>query len=78
MDENRLFANSSKYVANMGALVRRDRNHPSVVMWSVANEPDSEHASARRDLPRELARGPELPSCCWAPPSRVAARPLRC
>ena len=30
----------------MTELVSRDRNHPSVVMWSVANEPDSEHASA--------------------------------
>ena len=37
MDENRLFANSSKYVANMGTLVRRDRNHPSVVIWSSRN-----------------------------------------
>ena len=27
-------------------LISRDRNHPSVVMWSVANEPDSEHANA--------------------------------
>uniref|UniRef100_A0A8C0LX66 Beta-glucuronidase n=1 Tax=Canis lupus familiaris TaxID=9615 RepID=A0A8C0LX66_CANLF len=25
----------------MGELVRRDKNHPSVVMWSVANEPTS-------------------------------------
>ena len=38
MDENRLFANSSKYAANMGALVKRDRNHPSVVIWSFCNE----------------------------------------
>ena len=25
------------------ALIERDRNHPSVVMWSLGNEPDSEH-----------------------------------
>lgn len=25
----------------MEELVRRDRNHPAVVMWSVANEPAS-------------------------------------
>jgi len=38
MDENRLFANSTKYVHNMGVLVRRDRNAPSVVVWSFCNE----------------------------------------
>ena len=38
MDENRLFANSSKYVENMGTLVKRDRNHPSVILWSFCNE----------------------------------------
>merc|ERR1719236_274661 len=30
MDENRLFANETRYVNNMGVLVKRDRNHPSV------------------------------------------------
>ena len=24
-------------------MIRRDKNHPSVVMWSIANEPDTEH-----------------------------------
>ncbi|EDQ85641.1 uncharacterized protein MONBRDRAFT_34168 [Monosiga brevicollis MX1] len=38
MDENRLFSNSSIYVANMGDLVRRDRNHASVIIWSFCNE----------------------------------------
>mmetsp|Transcript_65383 Transcript_65383/g.120535 ORF Transcript_65383/g.120535 Transcript_65383/m.120535 type:complete len:905 (-) Transcript_65383:261-2975(-) len=38
MDENRLFANTTKYVNNMGVLVKRDRNHPSVVIWSFCNE----------------------------------------
>lgn len=38
MDENRLFKNSTEDVMNMGALVKRDRNHPSVVIWSFCNE----------------------------------------
>ena len=42
MDENRLFGNESAYVANMGAMVKRDRNHPSVTIWSFCNEGDCE------------------------------------
>jgi len=38
MDENRLFANTTRFVNNMGVLVKRDRNHPSVVIWSFCNE----------------------------------------
>ena len=38
IDENRLFANETRYVENMGVLVKRDRNHPSVVIWSFCNE----------------------------------------
>ena len=35
-----------KHVQMVTELIARDRNHPSVVMWSVANEPDSEYAHA--------------------------------
>ncbi|MED6259370.1 hypothetical protein ATANTOWER_021611 [Ataeniobius toweri] len=40
----RSFGNASltHHLAVMDELVRRDKNHPSVVMWSVANEPASE------------------------------------
>ena len=31
--------NVAKHKSVMNELVHRDKNHPSVVMWSVANEP---------------------------------------
>lgn len=38
MDENREFDNNTEYVNNMGAMVKRDRNHPSIIIWSFCNE----------------------------------------
>ncbi len=30
-----------------GELIRRDKNHPSVIAWSLANEPNSNHPAAK-------------------------------
>jgi beta-galactosidase len=38
MDENRLLGSDSSHLGGSEAWVRRDRNHPSVAMWSLANE----------------------------------------
>lgn len=49
-------------------LIDRDKNHPSVVMWSIANEPDArEPASRDYFLPLVEAtkqRDPSRPVCC--------------
>jgi beta-galactosidase len=46
MDETRLFSSSDLALEHLRALVRRDRNHPSVVLWSIGNE-EPEQATAR-------------------------------
>jgi len=38
MDENRNFNSSPEYIRQLQWLIRRDRNHPSVILWSVFNE----------------------------------------
>jgi len=38
MDENRLLGSDSDNLWRLEQQVRRDRNHPSVVLWSIANE----------------------------------------
>ncbi|HUA68380.1 MAG TPA: beta-galactosidase GalA [Candidatus Saccharimonadales bacterium] len=38
MDENRLLGSDSANLARLRGQILRDRNHPSVVIWSIANE----------------------------------------
>jgi beta-galactosidase len=38
VDENRLMGPSPEQLGQLEALIRRDRNHPSVIIWSVGNE----------------------------------------
>ena len=38
MDENRLMGSSPELLGEFSTLVKRDRNHPSVIIWSLGNE----------------------------------------
>ncbi len=38
MDETRLFSSSPEDIRTLKSMVRRDRNHPSVVIYSIGNE----------------------------------------
>lgn len=38
MDEHRLMGSSPEILNELETLVRRDRNHPSVILWSIGNE----------------------------------------
>jgi beta-galactosidase len=38
MDENRTFGSSPEHMDQLRSMVLRDRNHPSVILWSLCNE----------------------------------------
>jgi beta-galactosidase len=38
MDENRLLDTSAEGKSQLDRLIRRDRNHPSIILWSLCNE----------------------------------------
>ncbi len=46
MDENRLLGSDSRNLGRLERLVRRDRNHPSVFLWSLANEETVQRSAA--------------------------------
>jgi beta-galactosidase len=55
MDENRNFNVSPDYMRQLEWLIRRDRNHPSIILWSVFNEEPMQGTEAGYQMVRRMA-----------------------
>ena len=53
MDENRLMGSSPELMEQFEKLVLRDRNHPSIIIWSIGNE---EYRIHNTDVGRRIAQ----------------------
>ena len=54
MDENRNFNPSPDYLQQLTWLVRRDRNHPSVILWSIFNEEPLQSSEVGYEMARRM------------------------
>ena len=54
-DENRVFNTSPVYTSQLEWMVRRDRNRPSVILWSVFNEEPMQATSNGYEMARRMS-----------------------
>jgi beta-galactosidase len=54
MDENRNFNSTPEYIRQLEWMVRRDRNHPSVILWSVFNEEPMQGSEQGMEMVRRM------------------------
>ena len=56
MDETRLFSSSVEALDQLRRMVRRDRNHPSIILWSIGNEEGVQAAPVGRRIAETMVR----------------------
>ncbi len=56
LDETRMFSSVAEGLSQLGRLVRRDRNHPSVVFWSTGNEEPEQSTDRGARMCRTMKR----------------------
>lgn len=56
MDENRSFGSSPEHLSQLAAMVKRDRNHPCVFLWSVCNEEAIQGTPVSRQIAETMIR----------------------
>src|SRR5439155_11572791 len=54
MDENRTFGSSPEHLEQLRTMVLRDRNHPSVILWSICNEEAIQGTPASANIARAM------------------------
>ncbi|MGD0783736.1 MAG: glycoside hydrolase family 2 TIM barrel-domain containing protein, partial [Candidatus Aminicenantales bacterium] len=56
MDETRLFSSSEAALNQLRRMIRRDRNHPSIILWSIGNEEDIQADPVGRRIAETMVR----------------------
>jgi beta-galactosidase len=56
MDETRMMSSSAEGLEQMETMVRRDRNHPSVIIWSIGNEEDLQGTHTGASIAESMKR----------------------